>query len=286
MNNIILEYDTENIRWMGYHTALKGFFENVAGLPQVPKNEKEGFGKNIKVVYATPSSAFTKYVIPMVNGLTQRPIITFYLSNEETLETVAGSPFIIHRYYVRNEGEDTFTKTSFTRPLMKSLTYTCNIFTTKMSDCDYMLTLLELRSNKYKPYSCKVNGRPAQFYIDNIKTGTPTDYEGKKFISSSFDVTVPLASIFPAEIETDDTIIKTINAYLSDEVVTVPDEMFSSVAQPKQVELKDYYEKLDGNYVLAEDVEVDPEKTYYIKNEKYLALSKYIDTLIGETYEI
>ena len=49
----MIEYDAENIRWMGYHTALKGFFESVAGLPNVPKNEDETHGKNVKVVYAT-----------------------------------------------------------------------------------------------------------------------------------------------------------------------------------------------------------------------------------------
>ena len=225
MKNVMIEYDAESVRWMGYHTALKKFFEGVAGLPNVPENEDKTYGKNVKVIYATPSSAFTKYVIPLVNGLTQRPIITYYLSSEETIDDVSGSPFLIHSIYHVDENGNA-TKESFTRPLMKSLTYTCNIFTTKMSDCDYLLTLLELACNKFRPYSCRVNGRPAQYYLDNVETGTPTDYEGKKFISSSFVITVPLASIFPSEIETDVDVIKRVNAYLtdSDEVVTVPEE--------------------------------------------------------------
>ncbi len=223
MKNLLIEYDAENVRWMGYHTALKKFFEGVAGLPNVPKNEDDVYGRNVKIIYATPSSAFTKYVMPMVNGLTQRPIISYYLSREETIDDVAGSPFLIHNIYYRDK-EGKMVKESFTRPLMKSLTYTCNIFTTKMSDCDYLLTLLELACNKYRPYSCTVNGRPAQYYLDNVETGTPTDYEGKKFISSSFTITVPLASIFPSEIETDVGVIERINAYLTDEVVTIPDE--------------------------------------------------------------
>ena len=227
MKNVLIEYDVENVRWMGYHTALKGFFESVAGLPNVPKNEDEHDGKNVKVIYATPSSAFTKYVMPLLNGLTQRPIISFYLSNEETINEVSGSPFIIHNLYY-NDKDGNMVRESFSRPLMKSLTYTCNIFTTKMSDCDYLLTLLEMACNKFRPFNCKVNGRPAQFYLDDVKTGTPTDYEGKKFISSSFEITVPLASVFPSEIETDVGVIKKINAYLTDEVVTLPEEADSN----------------------------------------------------------
>lgn len=223
MKNVLIEYDVENVRWMGYHTALKGFFESVAGLPNVPKNENEHDGKNVKVIYATPSSAFTKHVMPLLNGLTQRPIITFYLSEEETLDEVSGTFALINRYYYKDEDGDV-KKVSFSRPLMKSLTYNCNIFTTKMSDCDYLLTLLEVNCNKFKPFSCKVNGRPAQFYLDNVKTGTPTDYEGKKYINSSFEVTVPLASIFPAEIETDINVIKRINAYLNGDSLTITED--------------------------------------------------------------
>ena len=289
MKNIMIDYDAESVRWMGYHTALKKFFEEAAGLPNIPENEKEGpYGKNLKVIYATPSSAFTKYVMPMVNGLVQRPIITYYLSGEETLDEVAGSPFLINNFYFKDE-KGNYAKRSFTRPLMKSLTYTCNIFTTKMSDCDYILTLLELNCNKFRPFSCKVNNKPAQFYLDNIQTGTPTDYEGKKFISSSFSVTVPLAMVAPVEIETDVDIIKTVYAYLADDVVVVPDEMYSVVEKPVKKDLGKYYEKISGEYKLTEDADVVEGKTYYIKNEKYFALSEYIENLEqinGEANEI
>ena len=47
MKNLLIEYDAENVRWMGYHTALKEFFEGVAGLPNVPKNEEKPYGKNV-----------------------------------------------------------------------------------------------------------------------------------------------------------------------------------------------------------------------------------------------
>lgn len=278
MKNLMIEYDAESVRWMGYHTALKSFFEAVAGLPNVPSNDEKGFGKNMKVIYATPSSAFTKHVMPMVNGLVQRPIISYYLSSEETVNEVAGSPFLINNFYYEKEGGG-YIKRSFTRPLMKSLTYTCNVFTTKMSDCDYILTLLELNCNKFRPYSCRVNGKPTQFYLDNVETGTPTDYEGKKFISSSFTVTVPLATIAPVEIETDTDIIKTIYTYLSEDVIVIPDEMYSAVENPIKSDLGKYYEKIDSKYVPTADTEIEVGKTYYIKNEKYTVLSEYIKEL-------
>lgn len=282
MKNLMIEYDAESVRWMGYHTALKGFFESVAGLPNIPKNEENGYGKNMKVVYATPSSAFTKYVMPMVNGLVQRPLITYYLSSEEAVNDVGGSPFLINNFYYKGE-DGNYIKKSFTRPLMKSLTYTCNIFTTKMSDCDYILTLLELNCNKFKPFSCKVNNKPAQFYLDGVETGTPTDYEGKKFISSSFTMTVPLAMIAPVEIETNVDVIKTIYTYLYDDVLIVPegleserienlkkyikelDEMYCEVNEPLEEKLPEYYEFTEHEFKPTEDRNIVEGKTYYIK---------------------
>ena len=275
MKSVMMKYDAESVRWMGYHTAVKNFFESVASLPNIPGYKGVGSdSQNVKVIYATPSSAFTKYVMPMVNGLTQRPIITFYLSSEETINELAGTPFLINQVYYK-EGDD-YRRASFRRPLMKSLTYTCNIFTTKMSDCDYILTLLELSCDKFKPYSCRVNGRPTQFYLDNVETGTPTDYEGKKFISSSFVITTPMASIFPAEIETDVDVIKTINTYLSDDTLVIPDNMYSIVEQPLKKDLELYYEKTDSGFILTKDTEIVTGKTYYIINEKYNILNSYI----------
>lgn len=264
MKNLLIDYNAESVRWMGYHAALKRFFEDTANLPNVPDD------KNVRVIYATPSSAFTKHVIPLINGQTQRPIISFYLSSEETVQDVAGTPFLINKFYNTDE-KGNATKISFSRPLMKSLTYTCNIFTTKMSDCDYLLTLLELRCNKFKPFSCKVNGRPTQFYLDDVETTTPTDYEGKKFISSTFKVSTPLASIFPAEIETDAAVIKNIYSYLTNESVSIPDktERDEYIVVPESAfpvaDASKCYELVDGKYVLTEDLILNPEKTYYYK---------------------
>ena len=212
--------------------------------------------------------------MPLVNGLTQRPIITYYLSSEDTIDEVAGTPFLINRYAYKDD-EGNYKEVSFRRPLMKSLTYTCNIFTNKMSDCDYILTLLELNCDKFKPYSCRVNGRPAQFYLDKVETGTPTDYDGKKFISSSFTMTTPLASIFPAEIETNVDVIKTINTYLGDENFTIPEE-YVLVVNPIIEEIQSYYEKICSDFIITKDTEPNPNKIYYKKNEIYTALSKYI----------
>lgn len=266
MKNLMIDYDAESVRWMGYHMALKKFFESVAGLPNIPANEEDGvYGKNVKVIYATPSSAFTKYVMPMINGLTQRPIITYYLSGEETINDVSGSPFLINNFFYE-DGHGGYIKKSFTRPLMKSLTYTCNIFTTKMSDCDYILTLLELNCNKFRPFSCRVNNKPTQFYLDNVETGTPTDYEGKKFISSSFTVTVPLAMIAPVEIETNVDVIKSIYAYLSGDTLVIP-ELYLEVKEPVEEDLDKYFEKDGEVFKLTKDTKIVKNKNYYIKNE-------------------
>lgn len=204
----MIEYDPVNVRWLGYHTALKKFFEDTVGLPTLPEN-KGNVGKNVKVIYSTPSSAFSKYVIPTVNGLTQLPVLNFHLSSEETLDEVSGNAITKYSFY-SVDSNNKATKISFNRPLMKRLNYSCNIYATTMADCDYLLTLLECNCNKYRPFSTRVNGRPAQFYLDNVETGTPIEYEGKKIISSTFSVSVPRAIIMPTEIETDVGVIEKI----------------------------------------------------------------------------
>lgn len=210
MKNAATEFDMTNIRWMGYHTGLKKFFDNTAKLPNLPKGEK-----NVNVIYSSPSSAFTKYVVPMVNGKTQYPVVSFSLASEETLDEV-GNVFKTYKLY-QKEKDGSYTSYSFSQPLIKRLNYKCNIFATKMTDCDYLMTMLECSCNKFKPYSCVVNGRPAQFYLDNVEPSNQVEYEGKKFIKCSFDVYVARAMILPVEIERDEAVIKKITTYLSGE---------------------------------------------------------------------
>lgn len=240
MENVLIDYDPINVRWLGYHSALKKFFEDTAALPNRPKNE-ENVGKNVKVIYSTPSSAFAKYVIPTVNGLTQLPILNFHLSSEENIDEVSGNAITKYRHYnIDNEGN--LTQISFNRPLMKSLNYSCNIYSTTMSECDYILTLLECNCNKYRPFSTRVNGRPAQFYIDNVETGTPIEYEGKKIISSTFSVNVPRAIIMPTDIETDSGIIKRIVLDLlgGEDVSVIPNDKGAEIKTRLAEDIEEY----------------------------------------------
>lgn len=208
------DYTTISVRWQSYHMAIKKFLEGVAGLPGIPKE------KNVKIVYATPSTAYVKQIIPMLNGLTERPIITFYQSSENFVEDGGGGTYF-KTFELYNKKEDGgLEKVSFNHPVIKELEYTCDMFTTKMSDADYLLTLLECNCNKYKPYSCKVNGRPAQFYLDDITNETPIAAESgeKKLVHVSFKMRTPWAVIMPVEIETDVAVIEKINTYLYGEV--------------------------------------------------------------------
>lgn len=206
-----LEFDTQdkkNIRWQGYSLALVNFLRDTCSLPGTEDD------KNTLVYFATPNTAFAKYILPMINGKTIRPVITVAPPTEEISDMIT-SPYV----YYNVKGDTNRKSYKFNYPIIKELTYNCLLFSVTMEQADLMLMKLEASSNKYKPYCVRIGNRTAEYYVDgitfdsNINTGSGET----KVIQYSFTVKVPRAVIFTAEENTNTAIVKDINVVVGDD---------------------------------------------------------------------
>lgn len=205
-NSAFLISDETSYRWRKYSTTLKDFLETSGKLPDVVDE------RNLKVVYATPKAAFAKYIIPMINGKTTLPIISFTLSEETN---VRETPSLFPVFEFRGEKERESFK--FRHPLTKQLVYKCDLYTLTIRESNIILTQLEHLANEFKPYYTKVDGQGTEYFLSSITPETILNPDaGKvKVIHHSFTITVPQAKLFLVEKEDNNGVVKEIRTKLS-----------------------------------------------------------------------
>lgn len=172
--------------------GLKSFLEKHSQIPDVHKD------KNTTVVYATPKSAYAKYIIPMINGRATVPVISFTLTEETDYPNV-GSMYPVYSMKGDTEREEL----RFRHPIMKSLKYKCDLYTLTIRESDTILTQLEHFSNARRPYYTKVDGQGVEYYLKDITIETVLNPESgnNKIIHNSFTIEVPQAKLFLVEKE-------------------------------------------------------------------------------------
>jgi len=201
MNDSTFLVDIKEIaRWKNYGLAIKDFFISTCRLPDVPGE------RNISIVYATPSTAFAKYLIPMINGETARPVITFSLISEETSKD---TPVPFHTVEQRVDYRKIL---KFQSPITKLLTYRCDLFTTTQPEADTLLTQIELSSWENRPYYTKVDGQGTDLFSSGFTNETVLNPSTgkKKVIHHSFNIVIPRAYIFLTR-EEEVGVVETIN---------------------------------------------------------------------------
>jgi hypothetical protein len=206
MNNSALLINVENItRWKNYSIAIKDFLEKNCNLPDISED------RNLKVVYATPSTAFAKHIIPMINGETTRPIITFTLSGEEGVREIS-TPYPFFTQPVGTEGDIL----KYQVPISKTLTYKCDLFTTTQTEADTILTQVEVGAWEHRPYYTKVDGQATEVISKNFVNESVLNPSSgkKKVIHHSFNLIVLKAMIFVVREEKIGT-VKKINTYIN-----------------------------------------------------------------------
>lgn len=205
-NNAFLISEEHSYRWKKYSSTLKSFLENASRLPDVSSEN------NTVVIYATPKVAYAKYIIPMINGKTTVPVISFTLV-EETMNPNPGPVYPVFEF--KGDGEREVIK--FRHPIIKSLKYKCDLYTLTIRDADTILTQLEHLSNEYRPYYTKIDGQGTEYYIKNVSIETVLNPESGsvKVIHNSFNVEVPQAKLFLVEKEDDAGIVKEIRTKIS-----------------------------------------------------------------------
>ena len=111
--------------------------------------------------------SFVKHITPLINGQTEKPVLTYVLESEEMIDNVG--PFMnpVSFYFTESR-----TKAEMKHPIIKELNYTCNLFTKTMTQADAILTRLEMECNTFRPYIIKVNNKTSDIYLSEIKNNT------------------------------------------------------------------------------------------------------------------
>lgn len=204
-NKYVTDKNSLDTRWLGYHKEIKDFLSNYAVLSDL---EKE---KNVKVVYSSPSNAFVKHITPLINGQTEKPVLTYVLESEEMIDNVG--PFMnpVSFYFTESR-----TKAEMKHPIIKELNYTCNLFTKTMTQADAILTRLEMECNTFRPYIIKVNNKTSDIYLSEIKNNTNINVGAgeNRLIFYSFNIKVPRAYISPVEVTNNIPIVDEVKTYI------------------------------------------------------------------------
>lgn len=191
-NNAFLISEEKSYRWKKHSEVLKSFLERHSKLPDVHKD------KNTVVVYATPKSAYAEYIIPMINGRTRVPVITFSLSEESPYPHM-GSMYPVYSMKGRTEREEV----KFRHPIIKTLKYKCDLYTLTIKESDIILTQLEHFSNPHRPYYTKIDGQGVEYFLKDvgIETILNPDSGNNKIIHNTFSIEVPQAKLILVERE-------------------------------------------------------------------------------------
>lgn len=168
-----------------YSIAIKKFLIESLYLSRYPDDE------NVSVSYMIPAKAFSKIVLPVINGQPLRPATAFHLSGNTYSANENHLGFVKENIYI---SESNVVK-QVEPPQIRSLTYSLLLFTTLQSDMDILLYQLLIAAAPNKKGYRIVDGQWME-----IKAGDPRDETTlepgdaqDKLIRYGIDLTVPRA---------------------------------------------------------------------------------------------
>lgn len=131
-----------------YTIAVKQFLETVCYLSRLPDNA------NVAVFPLQPEKAFTKFIIPVINGSNLNPTITFSISPQiQYLDNENNLGFVKQRVI-----KDSTVK--YIKPeLLFELIYNVQIFTKTKVQADILIYQILNAANKNRKYSMKTQGQ-------------------------------------------------------------------------------------------------------------------------------
>jgi hypothetical protein len=145
-----------------YSIAVKEWLQKNCHLASYPENE------NVLVAYMTPDMAFGKYIYPVMNGQTFRPVIGFRLVTDEYKEGENLLGFV--REYSRLEG--TGGGRLLKPPLVYGLTYGVTVYTKAQSEMDLLHYQILSKAHKNAKAVMVVDGQWAEMVASNPRDET------------------------------------------------------------------------------------------------------------------
>lgn len=179
MNN--LEY----FWFLPYSIKVRDFLQKSLYLSSYHKDE------NTKVFYTTPSKAFARFIVPVINGSNLSPTITFHLTSQEiNMNEMPGGFFKHFKYSNKNDLWE-----SHRTPLPFTLTYRVTMWAARQSDMD----ILKYQAITSAPFNKKyVDIVDGQFM--ELESKMPTDESNLEpgeaqdvSVRVGFDIVIPRA---------------------------------------------------------------------------------------------
>lgn len=167
-----------------YTLAVKKFLEQTCYLEKLPDES------NVAVYPIQPEKAFTKFIIPVINGSNLNPTITFnispqmqYLDNENNLGFVKQR--IVKNSFVRYKEPE----------LVYELIYNINVFTKTKTQADVLLYQVMNASNRNKKAVLRIENQFVELEATNPRDETdlmPGEAADILF-KHAFDLRIPRA---------------------------------------------------------------------------------------------
>jgi hypothetical protein len=168
-----------------YSVAIKTWLSQTVGLSRYPN------AQNVQVFYMTPEKAYSKYLSPVVNGLTVNPIITFMLMNPQYGEAENSLGFANDVVTYQNTGVVRYVKPL----LVYKLLYQLSVYTILQSDMDVILYQIMSNASKNRKAAVAVDGQWAEIMASDFRNEIvlePGDAQDK-LLRYGLDLTIPRA---------------------------------------------------------------------------------------------
>lgn len=181
----------EHFLFMDYSLKVRDFLRDNLYLSSYPED------KNVGVYYSTPARAYAKFLVPVINGDTLYPKVTFRLTGYE--RTQGQSP---NGYFklTKTIGDDEYQE--IRHPLVYSLTYRVTFWAAQQADMD-ILTYQAITAAPFeRKYPITVDGQWGEICTQNFSDEGSMDPGEAQDISyrNGFDITInraylPLQSV-------------------------------------------------------------------------------------------
>lgn len=169
-----------------YTLAIKTWLERTCYLNRLPHD------KNVNIYPIQPERAFVKFVIPIINGSTLNPTITYNISPQiQYLENQNNLGFVRDRRVLKNT-------VKYKKPeLVYELTYQVNILTKTKMQADVLLFQIMDAANKNQKAALRVQNQWAEIEAMNPRDETdlmPGEAQDLMF-RHAIDLRIPRAMI-------------------------------------------------------------------------------------------
>lgn len=197
---------SEHFWFMNYSLSVRNFLRKALYLSAYPAD------KNVEVYYATPPRAFTRFVIPVINGATLHPTITFRLATTERAANQTPNGFAKQSIII---GDNRYREVR--HPLVYELNYRATCWVTRQADMDILMYQATVAAPFNRKYAVKVDGQWAELEVANITDETNLDPGEAQDVSRrfAFDIKIPRAYL-PLDYVDHTGIIKRVDISLED----------------------------------------------------------------------